>query len=92
MGKLGKPNDPEVVQAMDSVIEKVRRTDVFLGVATGYSPDTLPVWIEKGVQWINLDVDWLNLFMQARSVVDAVRKIGPPKLRLRCTPQDTKLL
>ncbi len=81
MGKLGKPSDPEVVQAMDSVIKSVRRTDLFMGVATGYSPDTLPVWIEKGVQWINLNVDWLNLFIQSKSAVDAVRKIGPSQPR-----------
>lgn len=79
MGKLGKSNDPEVVQAIDSVIEKVRRTDLLLGVSTGYSPDTLPVWIEKGIQWINLNVDWVNLFTQSRSVVDAVRRIKPRK-------------
>ena len=81
MGKLGKANDPEVVQAMDSVIEKVRGTGLFLGVSTGYSSDTLPVWIEKGVQWINLNVDWLNLFTESKNVVDAVRKIEPRKRR-----------
>jgi len=81
MGKLGKANDPAVVHAMDSVIEKVRRTDLFLGVSTGYSPDTLPVWIEKGVQWINLNVDWVNLFIQSKSVVDAVRTISPRQRR-----------
>ena len=75
MGKLGNTRDPEVVQAMDSVIEKVRRTNVLMGVSTGYSPDTLPLWIEKGIQWINLNVDWLNLFTQSKSVVDAVRQI-----------------
>ena len=79
MGKLGRSNDPEVVQAIESVIEKVRRTDLLLGVSTGYSPDTLPVWIEKGIQWINLNVDWVNLFTQSRSVVDAVRRIKPRK-------------
>jgi hypothetical protein len=49
-----------------------------MGVSTGYSPDTLPAWLEKGVQWINLNVDWLNLFTQSKSVVNAVRKIGNP--------------
>ena len=81
MGKLGKADDPKVVQIIDSVIEKVRRTEIFTGVSTGYHPDTLPVWIEKGVQWINLNVDWLNLFTQSKSVVDAVRKIGSRKRR-----------
>lgn len=73
MGKLGRTSDPEVVRVMDSVIQKVRRTSVLLGVSTGYSPDTLPIWIEKGVQWINLNVDWINLFTQSKNVVDAVR-------------------
>ena len=75
LGKLGKASDPEVIQAIDSVIEKVKRTQVFLGVSTGYSPETLPVWIEKGIQWINLNVDWANLFIQSKHVVDAVRKV-----------------
>jgi 2-keto-3-deoxy-L-rhamnonate aldolase RhmA len=77
MGKLGKPNDPEVVQVIDSVIDKVRRTQILLGVSTGYSPETLPIWINKGIQWINLNVDWANLFIQSKNVVDAVRKIAP---------------
>jgi len=78
MGRLGKTNDPEVVQAMDFVIEKVKRTPLLMGVSTGYSAETLPIWIEKGVQWINLNVDWLNLFIQSQSVVEAVRKIERP--------------
>jgi len=77
MGKLGKITDPEVAHAMDSVVERTRRTRLFLGVSTGYNPDTLPVWIEKGVQWINLNVDWVNLFTQSKSVADAVRKVRP---------------
>lgn len=77
LGKLGQIQDAEVVGAIDTVVKKVRQTGLFLGVSTGYSPKTLPMWIEKGIQWINLNVDWANLFTQSKLVIDAARAIGP---------------
>ena len=75
MGKLGKTTDPELVRAIELVATRTRRAGVTLGVSTGYNAETLPIWIDRGVQWINLNVDWVNLFLYSKSVVDAVRQV-----------------
>jgi 2-dehydro-3-deoxyglucarate aldolase/4-hydroxy-2-oxoheptanedioate aldolase len=77
VGKLGQSNDPQIVQMIHTVIDKVRRTKLYSGVATGYDPATLRAWVDKGVQWVALNVDWANLFTQSRMVADAAHKIKP---------------
>ena len=74
MGKLGQITDKEVAAVIDTVIDKARRSGLFLGVAGGYDPKTLPVWLEKGIQWIALNTDWSNMFAHSKIVVDAVRE------------------
>ena len=74
MGKLGQIADKEVAAAIDTVIDKVKRTDLLLGVAGGYDPKTLPVWLEKGIQWISLNTDWANMFIYSKMVAEAVRE------------------
>ena len=75
MGKLGQTEDAEVLRAIDTVVDAVRQTDLYLGVATGYDPNTLPRWLEKGFQWITLNGDWPSMFLHSRMVVDAVRAL-----------------
>lgn len=36
MDKLGQIDDPEVVAAIDEVLQKTSRTDVFAGILVGY--------------------------------------------------------
>jgi 2-keto-3-deoxy-L-rhamnonate aldolase RhmA len=75
MGHLGDICHPEVAQAIDTVIEKVRRTNLYLGVATGYNPKKVREWIAKGIQWIGLNGDYTNMFLYSKMVVDDVRSI-----------------
>ena len=74
MGKLGHADDPEVVEAIDTAIEKIKQAGLFPGIATGYDPSTLPRWLGKGVQWINLNTDCGNMFIYSKMVVDEVRQ------------------
>ena len=81
LGRLGRVGDPEVVKAIDTVLEKARRTDLLIGVATGYTPQTLSIWLEKGIQWICLNTDYSNMYQQARLVLDAVRQADATKMK-----------
>jgi 2-dehydro-3-deoxyglucarate aldolase/4-hydroxy-2-oxoheptanedioate aldolase len=72
MGKLGQAADPEVIEAIDLVIKKTRQTNLFVGVGTGYRPDTLSTWLEKGIQWIALENDCSHLYKHSKMVADAV--------------------
>ncbi len=74
MGRLGRTSSPEVQAAMDTVLAKARQTNLFIGVATGYDPKTLPIWIAKGIQWMCLNGDYANLYQQSKAVLNAVRE------------------
>lgn len=74
IGKLGQITHPEVVGLIDTVTEKVRKTDLFLGVSTAFDPESLGTWLDKGIQWLNLSNDWQNLYLYSKMIIEAVRQ------------------
>jgi 2-keto-3-deoxy-L-rhamnonate aldolase RhmA len=79
MGILGQMNKSEYIEICDVIIEKVRRTDKMLGIATGYdmanNGDNIRKLIEKGVQWVALNTDFANLYTYSQMVYDGLRHI-----------------
>jgi 2-keto-3-deoxy-L-rhamnonate aldolase RhmA len=75
IGLLGQTEHPEVVKMIDLVIRKVRQANLPMGVATGYNPQKVRQWVEKGIQWMALNNDTSNLFIQAKMIHDDVRSI-----------------
>jgi 2-keto-3-deoxy-L-rhamnonate aldolase RhmA len=75
MGKLGRTTDPEVVAAMDSVLHKAKQTSLLLGVATGYDPKAVQIWLDKGIQWICLNSDYANMYLHSKLVLEGVRQV-----------------
>jgi len=75
MGHLGQINHPDVARVIDTVVQKTLKTNLFLGVATGFEPEAAKRWINKGIQWLCLNTDYVNLFIQSKAVLDGVRRI-----------------
>ena len=75
MGLLGQTNHPDVVKIFDKVCQKVRKTKLYLGVATGYSPENVQRWIDRGTQWISLNNDYNDMYLYAKIVLDGVRSV-----------------
>ena len=75
MGLLGQIEHPDVIKAIDTIIEKVRKTDLYLGVATGYNPEKVRQWIGKGIQWIALNTDYVNMYKYSKMILDDVHSI-----------------
>jgi 2-dehydro-3-deoxyglucarate aldolase/4-hydroxy-2-oxoheptanedioate aldolase len=73
MGKLGRLDDPDVRAAIVRVLRTTREANKLAGIACGFDPATVKLWIESGAQWINLGGDWINLFAQSRTVLQAAR-------------------
>lgn len=73
LNKMGQFDDPEVAQAIDTVADKMRDSDVLFGVSTFYTEENFAYWIQRGVQWINLNTDASNLFSASRQVLNAAR-------------------
>lgn len=74
MGKLAQIDDPEVQDAIDTVLAKTRPTPVFAGASAGFDPAMLPRWIAKGVQWINLGNDFNSMYFYSKQILDAARQ------------------
>jgi 2-dehydro-3-deoxyglucarate aldolase/4-hydroxy-2-oxoheptanedioate aldolase len=74
LGLLGQTGHPEVVRAIETVIEKARRHRVFVGIAVGRGADDLLHWIRKGVQWAGVGADFLFMTRALDAEVARIRQ------------------
>jgi 2-keto-3-deoxy-L-rhamnonate aldolase RhmA len=76
MGHMGEPNHPEVLQAIDTVIAKARKTSLFVGTGVA-DPQTGKEWVGKGVNWLTLSNDFMLLVKIVSESVAQARKAIP---------------
>jgi 2-dehydro-3-deoxyglucarate aldolase/4-hydroxy-2-oxoheptanedioate aldolase len=74
MGRMGDPRHPEVMQAVDKVIQKCNRAGMPVGVATSHDPDTLMEWVNKGANWLMSGNDFTLMLHTADHVVSSVQQ------------------
>lgn len=75
-GLLGQVHSPEVMQTVEEIITTTRKTDVSVGIATGFDAAVITRWIKKGIQWVSLNVDFVNLYTASKRVLDQARAIS----------------
>jgi 2-dehydro-3-deoxyglucarate aldolase/4-hydroxy-2-oxoheptanedioate aldolase len=75
MRKLGQVDDPEVRAAIVRVLRATRAAGKLPGIACGFHPETVKLWIDSGAQWINLGADWINLFARSRDLLTRAREL-----------------
>jgi 2-keto-3-deoxy-L-rhamnonate aldolase RhmA len=73
LGRMGEPRHPDVLRAIDSVLDSAKSAGIPVGIAVGDDPDVLREWIDKGVSWIAIGADFLLLAAAAARSVQAVR-------------------
>jgi 2-dehydro-3-deoxyglucarate aldolase/4-hydroxy-2-oxoheptanedioate aldolase len=73
MGHTGRPNHPDVVQAIDNVIAKARAAKKFVGAGCGVAPDELCDWARRGAQWLMMGADFVLLRKMAVDTIAAVK-------------------
>jgi len=76
MGLIGQTSHPDVVAALDRLIEAARQKNVPMGQSIGFSPEAVRNAIQKGVSWVCADGDWQMLFPQAKRICDEIRSIS----------------
>ena len=76
MGKPGQHSDPEVVEAVGTVIAKASAADLMVGTAIGFEVDTVRDWFCKGVQWFALGDTVGHISEGTAAVVKGVRDLG----------------
>ena len=75
-GILGQIEDPQVIKAVETVAAKGRDAGVAVGMAGPFDPDTLPHWIEKGVQFFSLGGDTALLLQSSDDIIKKAREIA----------------
>src|SRR5262249_41464490 len=52
LGCMGEPRHPDVLRAIDKVLEGAGRKGIPVGIGIGADPQTVNEWIAKGMRWI----------------------------------------
>lgn len=73
MGLMGQPRHPDVLRAIETVIDKTRQAGLFVGIGIGDDPDLVMEWADKGAQWLAMGSDVGLMLRAARQrIVDGV--------------------
>ena len=75
MGKLGQNNDPEGVEAIDTIFSKTKDAGLYIGVSIGYDADTVQDWRAKGVDWFELGEEKSYIYEGSKVIADAVHSL-----------------
>ena len=73
---MGQTGHPDVVAAVDRLVEVAVRRNVPMGQSMGFNPEIVARAVEKGVSWICCDGDWHMLFPQAKQLCDRMRTLA----------------
>jgi 2-keto-3-deoxy-L-rhamnonate aldolase RhmA len=73
MGLMGQPRHPQVLQAIQTVIDSARRSGVFVGLGVGDDPEMLNEWVDKGAHWLAMGADFTLLLGAAGQIAGRVR-------------------
>jgi 2-dehydro-3-deoxyglucarate aldolase/4-hydroxy-2-oxoheptanedioate aldolase len=77
LGHIGQPRHPEVLAAIDTVIDAASKAGMPLGMALGDTPTVLRQWRAKGVKWFAVGVDYWLLQRAADEICRAIRDGNP---------------
>jgi len=68
MGLLGQTGHPEVVAAMQRMLDVARAKGIPMGQSIGPNPDVLRHWIDGGISWICSGGDWYLMYQSAEKL------------------------
>jgi 2-keto-3-deoxy-L-rhamnonate aldolase RhmA len=73
MGHMGEPSHPDVVKAIDVVLEKAGRVGMPVGIGIGADPASAAEWIDKGMRWIAAGSDTSLLLRGLKQILNTVQ-------------------
>ena len=82
VGKLGQYDDPEVAGMIDTLLDKCRGTQLYLGASLGPDWDSVERWAERGMVWFSVGDDVGHLADSARELQAEYRQLAAIKERL----------
>ncbi len=75
LNKLGQHTDPQVDEAICTVLRKASDSKVYAGISGGYDRAMFERWAKLGAQWINIGGDWAHLAKSAREELNDARAV-----------------
>jgi 2-keto-3-deoxy-L-rhamnonate aldolase RhmA len=72
MGLMGQPRHPEVIRAIERVLEAARAAGVPVGIV-GDDAEVIAEWVKKGMQWFVLGCDYSLMVQGLDRVIRDVR-------------------
>lgn len=75
MNKLGQHSDPEVVAAIDTIIEKTVNSGLWMGCSIGANPQQAIEWRKKGMHWFSVGDDVGHIFDGAKAIADTLHAL-----------------
>jgi len=76
LGKLGQHDDPEVLEAIDTVISKGVEAGLHVGCSIGSDVDQVAEWRDKGMKWFALGEEVGYFFDGTKEVADKVHALA----------------
>ena len=76
LGRLGEVQHPEVVRAMDTVMQKVRNTGRVMGIGTDADPEQVDQLIDKGMNFVSWGADY---FLLTQAIDQLTRRLRAHK-------------
>lgn len=77
MGHMGEPRHPEVVRAIEAVLESASRRNFPVGIGIGADPGLANEWIKKGMRWVALGSDFALLLDAIQRTMKAMQVAVP---------------
>lgn len=73
IGLLGQPQHPDVIAAIDKVLEAAIRANIPVGISIGDDPKPLIEWADKGMSWLAIGGDFTLMIRAVTGVAAEIR-------------------
>jgi 2-keto-3-deoxy-L-rhamnonate aldolase RhmA len=72
---LGQTDHEDAKRLMDRVAEVAVKADMPFGVATGFNPEVLGEWLNRGASFVSVGIDFGYITSGATRVLKGVREV-----------------
>ena len=73
MGHSGNPGHPEVTKAVEMVVSKAKKANIFAGIGVSDDPAEVEKWIKTGITWVLTPPDFTLLLNGTKQFIAAIR-------------------
>ena len=76
MGHIGRTGHPDMIPVYDEIGRKMREHGKLFGVSTGFSPDVIGTWLDRGARMIFAGNDVGYVYDGAKTVLQGLKELA----------------